>query len=94
MRERVPTANELFFGAAPGDAGRLEALENIFFRSVGLPNGTWKTTAYRRLDDLNALVQPLLPTARPLDIMDVAVSSGVGTVEWIESLEQAGIDCR
>jgi hypothetical protein len=94
MQNRIPTANELYFSDLPLDGARLEALEKKFFETVGLPNGTWKTTSYRRLDDLNALVQQFLPAERPLDIMDVAVSSGVSTLEWLESLERAGIECR
>lgn len=94
MHDRIPTANELYFSEIPADAARLETLEKRFFQSVGLPNGTWKTTSYRRLDDLNALVQNHLPARRPLDVMDVAVSSGVSTLEWLESMEQAGIECR
>ncbi len=94
MRERIPTANEMYFGSTPADRRYLEAREKTFFRSVGLPNGTWKTTSYRRLDDLNWLVERYLPAHRPLDVMDVAVSSAVSTVEWLESLERAGIQCR
>jgi hypothetical protein len=94
MRERIPTANEMYFSELTADATQLEWLEKRFFQSVGLPNGTWKTTTYRRLGDLNELVQKFLPTDRPLDVMDVAVSSGVSTLEWIESIGQAGIECR
>jgi hypothetical protein len=94
MGERIPTANEMYFSELTADATQMERLENQFFKSVGLPNGTWKTTAYRRLDNLNELVQKFLPTDRPLDVMDVAVSSGVSTVEWIESMERAGTQCR
>jgi hypothetical protein len=93
MRERIPTAYEIYFGTH-SDAKRLEALERSFFRRVGLPNGTWKTTSYHRLDDLNALVMEHLPRDARLEVMDVAVSSGISTVEWLEALEQAGIDCR
>jgi len=39
-------------------------------------------------------VQGLLPLHRPLEIMDVAISSGVSTVEWLDSLERAGITCH
>jgi hypothetical protein len=46
------------------------------------------------LDNLNELVQKLLPTDRPLDVMDVAALSGVSTVEWIGSMERAGTQCR
>jgi hypothetical protein len=73
--------------------GRLqEQLETNFFSSVKLSNGTYKFTYSRRLDDLNSLVNDLLPTDRPLRIMDVAVSSGVSTLEWIESLNQKGLE--
>jgi hypothetical protein len=94
MRDRIPTANEMYFGDLPREPARVEALEQIFFMSVGLPNGTWKTTSHRRLDDLNALVEQYLPADRPLEIMDVACSSGVSTVEWLESLAAAGIECH
>ncbi len=94
MSERIPTANQMYFGELPAEPAHVEALEIVFFKSVGLPNGTWKTTSHRRLDDLNALVQQHLPSHRPLDVMDVACSSAVSSVEWLESLQQAGIECR
>jgi hypothetical protein len=92
----VPTAFELYFAARPAAPGgqELEELERLFFDSIALRNGTFKTTWHRRLEDLNALVQGLLPPQRPLEIMDVAVSSGVSTAEWLQSLERAGIDCH
>ena len=91
---RTPTANELYFGNAPPDPTTLEAMERAFFRNVRLPNGTLKSTWHHRFDDLNALVMRHLPTKRPLDVMDVAVSSGVSTLEWLESMQDAGIECR
>jgi hypothetical protein len=94
MSERIPTANEMFFGDLPLEAARVEALETVFFKSVGLPNGTWKTTSHHRLDDLNALVEQHLPPNRPLAVMDVACSSAVSSVEWLESLTRAGIKCH
>ncbi len=94
MSERIPTANQMYFGDLPDEPAHVEALELVFFKSVGLPNGTWKTTSHRRLDDLNALVLQHLPERRPLDVMDVACSSAVSSVEWLESLQQAGVDCR
>jgi hypothetical protein len=92
----IPTAFEMFF-AAPGaeaDERELEEREDLFFHSIELRNGTRKTTRHRRLDDLNDLVQKLLPPQRPLEIMDVAVSSGVSTAEWLIELERAGIRCQ
>jgi hypothetical protein len=94
MSEPIPTANQMYFGELPDEPERVEALEVVFFKSVGLPNGTWKTTSHRRLDDLNAIVQKHLPSHRPLDVMDVACSSAVSSVEWLESLQQAGVECR
>jgi hypothetical protein len=94
MSDRIPTANQMYFGELPQEPAQVEALEIVFFKSVGLPNGTWKTTSHHRLDDLNALVQQHLPSHRPLDVMDVACSSAVSSVEWLESLQAAGIDCR
>ena len=94
MSERMPTANQLYFGELPEESAHVEALEHVFFKSVLLPNGTRKTTSHRRLDDLNALVQQHLPSRRPLLMMDVACSSAISTVEWLETLHNAGVDCR
>lgn len=92
----IPTAFEMFFAAhgSEADERELEEREDLFFHSIELRNGTRKTTRHRRLDDLNDLVQKLLPPQRPLEIMDVAVSSGVSTAEWLIALERAGVRCR
>lgn len=74
------------------DATQQEEFEKDFFASLQLKNGTYKLTYARRFDDLNALVSKLLPPTRPLKVMDVAVSSGISTLEWMESLEGAGIN--
>jgi hypothetical protein len=89
MSQPIPTAFELYFGRRPA-----AQLEGVFFDSIMLRNGTQKTTWNGRLDDLNAFVQDLLPPQRPLEIMDVAVSSGISTAEWLLALERAGIDCH
>ena len=91
-RNRAATARNLY-SSSPGELGAAaqEELERDFFASLRLRNGTYKLTYARRFDDLNALVNQLLPPARPLKVMDVAVSSGVSTLEWMESLEKAGI---
>lgn len=80
-RER-PTASE--FLSSPYDP----QLEREFFGRVFLPNRTVKTTDANRLDDLNAIVLPHIDALpiRPLRILDVAVSSGISTAEWHESL--------
>src|ERR1051326_5566959 len=67
--------------------------ENDFLRRVMLPNGTFKTTGRRRLDDLNAFSLPWIRAlaARQLKIMDVAASSGTTTEQWQLQLEAKGI---
>ena len=96
MRPTLPTAFELYFAGSKAQQGepQLEEREDLFFHSIELRNGTRKTTWHRRLDDLNALVREFLPPQRPLEIMDVAVSSGVSSAEWLIQLERAGIECR
>jgi hypothetical protein len=91
---RTPTAHQLFFSDNSSPEER-ERLEDGFFGALRLPvNGTYKTTSHRRLDDLNELVLRHLPPQRPLQIMDVAVSSGVSTAEWAIQLRAAGVAHR
>jgi hypothetical protein len=91
MTATVPTAFEIYCaGQQHLDCER----EDLFFHSIRLRNGTYKSTAHHRLDDLNRFVMELLPWDRPLEIMDVAVSSGVSTAEWLLALESAGIECH
>jgi hypothetical protein len=93
MDFRIPTAHQLFFSDASPE--EREQLETRFFMALRLPrNGTYKTTYHRRLDDLNELVLSHLPSKRPLQIMDVAVSSGVSTAEWTTQLREAGVAHR
>jgi hypothetical protein len=91
MNGQIPTAQSVFFSGRRLAQAELEELERSFFSNLILENGTFKTTNHRRLDDLNALALPFLPPERPLRIMDVAVSSGVSTGEWIDSLQRNGI---
>jgi hypothetical protein len=91
---RTPTAHQLFFSDSSSPEER-ERLEDSFFGSLRLPtNGTYKTTSHRRLNDLNELVLRHLPPNRPLQVMDVAVSSGVSTAEWAIQLRAAGVAHR
>ncbi len=73
--------------AVCGDgAGPSPEIERRFFAKLRLPNGTWKTTYPNRLDDLNRRLLELLPRDRVVEAMDVAVSSGVSTLEWSDQL--------
>jgi len=88
---RVPTARQLY-GVRGVNGREQESLERSFFTSIRLKNGTYKTTHGRRLDDLNDLVNRCLPRGRLLELMDVAVSSGITTMEWMNSLDRLGIE--
>jgi hypothetical protein len=68
--------------------------EEAFFSGIQLRNGTFKTTTEHRLDDLNQLVIEQWKTrgAKPRLLLDVGASSGVSSVEWLESLSAAGFD--
>jgi len=88
----VPTARELFFSGEGLDAETRAELEDRFFCSLKLSNGTYKQTCRGRLSDLDELVERLLPRERPLRLMDVAVSSGVTTADWARRLERAGVE--
>ena len=90
----IPTAKEFFFSRPTLDDEACLARERAFFRSIRLKNGTYKTTYSHRLDTLNEVVNTVLPAQQPLEIMDVAASSGVATLEWMDSLQRAGIDFR
>jgi hypothetical protein len=81
---------DVYTDVGPGDRDAT----NRFFARVRLPSGVFKATEPHRLDDLNRLAQPLLPGDRPLELMDVAVSTGITSLEWSEQLAEAGIEHR
>jgi hypothetical protein len=86
--EKVPSARTVLL---PSESVATEDDEARFFSSLRLKNGTYKITRSHRLDNLNDLVNQLVPR-RHLKVMDVAVSSGTTTLEWIQALHKAGID--
>src|SRR5215469_16260260 len=71
-----------------------EALVSSLFDSLRLKNGVYKTTSSHRLDDVNTWVSNYLPAASPLNVLDVAISSGTSTLEWVDSLVESGFNCR
>jgi hypothetical protein len=76
-------------GAAPSPE-----TERRFFGKVCLPNGTWKTTYPDRLDDVNRKLLDFLPKGRELELMDIAVSSGISTIEWSYQLRAEDVPHR
>jgi hypothetical protein len=86
----VPVAREIFLSPL-SEPWVQEEKERRFFSSIRLKNGTYKTTHSHRLDDFNQLIEQFLPRSRPLKLMDVAISSGISTVEWMDSLDRSNI---
>lgn len=66
--------------------------EQRFLSRVRLPSGVLKTTEPQRLDDVNEVALPLLPSDGRLELMDVAASNGITSLEWSEQLAAAGIE--
>jgi hypothetical protein len=69
---------------------RLE-LEKSFFKSLCMPNGTHKTTAAARLKDVDELIAGYLENRKNVRLLDVGISSGVTTLELLNTLESRGI---
>jgi len=88
-RARAPAARDVLL--SPPERVDQEDYERRFFSSVRLSNGTLKLTAAGRLDDVNAMIAPHLSRGKPLQAMDIGVSSGITTLEWLADLERAGL---
>lgn len=65
--------------------------EDAFFAKLRLPNGTFKTTGAGRLIALDQWLADRI-TQPSVQLLDVAVSSGVTTVDLIDTLEARGIN--
>jgi hypothetical protein len=93
-----PTVREIYFSPVSRPAVEQNEYERHFFRSIHLPNGIAKSTRASRLDDLNDFVHPVLQDLANnvgcLNIMDVGISSGITTLEWLEYLEHHAIACQ
>jgi hypothetical protein len=70
--------------------------EATFFTKLQLANGTFKTTVDHRMDDLNEVIVSRWQKTgfRPREIMDVGVSSGISTAEWLDALSDSGFQVR
>lgn len=70
--------------------------QHAFYGSLRLANGTFRTTSERRLDDLNAAVIRVWQAAHfsPRTALDVGVSSGTSTVEWLDAMLEANMRVR
>jgi hypothetical protein len=67
--------------------------ERRFFRLIKTSNGTMKTTTTNRLDPMNELFFAAVERlgGPPKVAMDVGVSSGITTLEWLDAFERRQI---
>lgn len=89
-----PTAREVLLksGMADFTLEQKGTIEKRFFNQIKLANGTRKTTTVDRLTDVNQLCNRILKECTgDLELLDAGISSGVTTVEWMESLDDAGV---
>lgn len=95
MSRQKPTIREIFCtDPSTREPAAQEEYERNFYTRLKLPNDVYKTTHERRLDDVNRIVDDLLPTDRPVRLLDVGISSGISTMEWLDALRSAGIDAH
>src|SRR5205823_4110252 len=90
-RIRIASARQVFLrGQSEPTEDRVHQ-EWSFFHSVGLRNGTHKTTAPARLANVDELVCELLRGQTAVTLLDVGISSGITTLELLERLDRNGI---
>src|SRR5579863_1685024 len=78
--------------SAPGGSRFPPALEREFYRSIQTSNGSKKSTGLQRLDAMNDLFFATLDRCRlvPQSVMDIGISSGVTTLEWLGEFDRRG----
>ena len=90
----APKARAVLLDWRRRSATEQAALEKLFFTSLRMPNGAYKTTVGGRLRDLDERIVELLGARTGVRLLDVGVSSGVTTLDLIERLEAAGMACE
>lgn len=88
---RIASAREVFLNNSPFTADERPELEASFFKSIAARNGTHKTTVSARLCDVDQRICEKLKHVDAVHILEVGLSSGVTTLELLESLEAAGV---
>lgn len=92
---KFPRAREFYFPVEELSEETSAMLEAQFFRMIRLPNGTYKTTAAHRLREVDSsLCQCLKDMPKDLNVLDVAISSGVTSLELLDTLTQQGFKPR
>lgn len=91
MTTNVPAPNRILMPELDGTVSADE--ESAFFESLHQSNGTTRMTSSNRLNDVNAAIASHLPNDSRVEVLDVGVSSGISTLEWLLSLEALGRTC-
>ena len=67
-------------------------IEEEFFSSLKLRNGTYKTTFHKRFSEINEKIIKLLKTGdiKVDNLLDIGISSGISTLELSDDLHSAG----
>jgi hypothetical protein len=91
---RHPTVRELLEARAETGLAARSAVEDTFFRRLTLPGFGTKRTARGRLAEVDAALLPWLPRGGVLELHDVAISSGVTSLDWLEAVRASGRGCR
>jgi len=79
--------------AATFFSGRAQLEDELaFWDGIRLPNGIWRSTTRGRFDDLNARIVAAWRQSgfTPRRMLDVAASSGITSLEWLQAMEAAG----
>lgn len=71
-------------------------IEEIFYTSLRTANGSWKTTRHHRLDQIDDVFFQVLSKSQSLPsvAMDIGISSGITTLEWLAKFEQKGLHVK
>src|SRR5438445_13438428 len=88
---RIASARQVFLRNRPASPDEQVGLEKTFFKSLSLPNGTHKTTAPARLQDVDRIICEQFENARAVHLLDVGVSSGVTTLELLDRFDRQGV---
>jgi hypothetical protein len=91
-RIQVASARQIFVDTRFSTTKDIVRLEKSFFKSICLPNGTHKTTAPARLCDVDLITATYLRGKNAVSLLDVAISSGVTTLELLDLLESRGFE--
>lgn len=95
----VPVASR-YLRLAPDDpfvqTAEFRQLEDDLYSHLKTSGGTWKTTTHHRLDALNAALFEVVESSafRPEVVIDIAISSGASTLEWLNEFNQRGYDIK